>query len=148
MPPLRHADARDLIRKLIDDRGTRVGGSADARTIASAGDFLYRELSRWIGHDGCHAVFTRVLADSRGEHPALKHIHCRTRTHPYIEGAAEAVSAHGEPATAVALEAVLIRVVELVGRLIGDDMATILIERSRDAANITDAAPQRRREEA
>jgi hypothetical protein len=133
---------------MIEDRSTRVGAAANARTVAGAGDFLYRELSRWVGHDGCHAVFTRVAADARREHPSLAQIHFRTRTHPYIEGATEAVMAHGDPATAAALEAVLVRVIELVGRLIGDDMATNLIERSRESAEYSDRSAFRKQEEA
>jgi len=146
--PPSNAAARELVRKLIDDRTTSVGAPADARVVASAGDFLYRELSRWVGHDGCHAVFTRVLSDTRDDHPALAHVQFRTRTHPYIEGASEAVRAHGDPVTAAALEAVLVRVIELVGRLIGDDMATRLIERSRDVAGLPDVYPHLKREEA
>ena len=38
--------------------------------------------------------------------------------------------ANGDAATAEALESMLVHLIQLLGRLIGDDMATKLIERS------------------
>jgi hypothetical protein len=55
--------------------------------------------------------------------------------------------AHGDAATAEALESMLVRLVELLGRLIGDDMAMKLIERSL-AASGPSATSRGRREEA
>ena len=55
--------------------------------------------------------------------------------------------AFGDPATDEALESMLARLVELLGRLIGDDMAMKLIERS--LVSDRDGAPSvKRREEA
>ena len=56
--------------------------------------------------------------------------------------------AHGDAATAEALEAMLVHLVELLGRLIGDDMATKLIERSVGVSKRGDAISDSRREEA
>jgi hypothetical protein len=132
--------ARQIARRLINShRSERPGGDTAARdTAARAGaaacDHLYRELSRWVGRDGCHALFTRALAEARTEYPALGQIQLRARSEPYIDGVAETIMAHGDPATADALESMLIRLIELLGRLIGDDVATKLIERSRVAS--------------
>ncbi|HMH25668.1 MAG TPA: hypothetical protein VK542_03680, partial [Gemmatimonadaceae bacterium] len=49
---------------------------------------------------------------------------------PYIEGIADSIMAHGDPETAEALESMLVRLVEVLGRLIGDDMAGKLIDRT------------------
>lgn len=124
--------------------------SADTatRNAADACDNLYRELSRWVGPDGCHALFARALAETRVEHPALAQIQLRARSEPYIDGVAETIIAHGDPATAVALESMLVRLVELLGRLIGDDMAMKLIERSLASSERNDASSASRREEA
>ena len=69
------------------------------------------------------------------------------RSEPYIDGIAETIMAHGDPATAEALESMLVRLVELLGRLIGDDMAMKLIERSL-VSERDDTPSEKRREEA
>ncbi len=139
---------RQIAHRLINSRRSeRAGGDTAARGAAAACDHLYRELSRWVGPDGCHALFTRALAQARTEYPALGQIQLRARSEPYIEGVAETIMAHGDAATADALELMLADLVELLGRLIGDDMAMKLIERSL-AASETGATSDGRREEA
>ena len=141
--------ARQIVRRLIDSRRSeRTGGDTAARATAAASDHLYRELSRWVGPDGCHALFTRALAQARTEYPALWQIQLRARSEPYIDGVAETIIAHGDPATAEALESMLVRLVELLGRLIGDDMGMKLIERSLTASERGDATSDGRREQA
>ena len=126
-----HQSARETARRLISARRPeRPGDDTPARLAAAAGDHLYGELSRWLGRDGCHALFTRALADAAIGSPALKQIQLRARTHPYIDGVPETIMAHGDAATAEGLEWMLVRLVELLGRLIGDDMSMKLIERS------------------
>ena len=78
----------------------------------------------------------------------MTQIQLRARSQPYIDGVPETIMAHGEAATAEALESMLVHVVELLGRLIGDDMAAKLIERSVGAFDRGDAIPDGRREEA
>jgi hypothetical protein len=90
---------------------------------------LYLDLARWVGFDGCHALFTRALAEARTKHSILETIQLHPRATPYLEGVAETVEKHGARETDEALEAMLLIVVEVLGRLIGDEMATILIER-------------------
>jgi hypothetical protein len=123
--------AREIARRLISSgRLGRDDGESTARATAAACDNLYRALSRWVGPDGCHALFARALADTRIEYPALTQVQLRARSEPYIDSVAETIIAHGDAATAEALESLLVRLVELLGRLIGDDMAMKLIERS------------------
>ena len=47
-----------------------------------------------------------------------------------MHGVAESITANGEPATVTALESMLGVLVDLLRRLIGNDMANKLIERS------------------
>ncbi len=148
-PSGKQSPPREIARRLISSRRSeRKAGENPARAAAAACDTLYRELSRWVGPDGCHALFTRALADTRTEYPALAQIQLRARAEPYIDGVAETIMAHGDPATAEALESMLVRLVELLGRLIGDDMAMKLIERSLASSERGDAPPDDRREEA
>ncbi len=143
-PPARH-----IARRLVDSRQPEPrGADTAARAAASACEHLYRELSRWVGPDGCHALFTRALAQAQAEYPALGQIQLRARSEPYIDGVAATIMAHGDAATAEAFESMLVRLVELLGRLIGDDMAMKLIERGLFASERGDAAPGSTREEA
>lgn len=88
------------------------------------------------------------MAEARIEHPVLGQIQLRARSEPYIDGVAQTIMAHGDAATAEALESLLVRLVELLGRLIGNDMAMKLIERRLAASDRRDAASDRSREEA
>ena len=140
---------RQIVRRLVDSRRhERSGGDTAARAAVSACEHLYRELSRWVGPDGCHALFTRALAQAQADHPALGQIQLRARSEPYIDGVAATIMAHGDAATAEAFESVLVHLVELLGRLIGDDMAMKLIERSLFASEHGGTPPARTREEA
>jgi hypothetical protein len=146
-PSRNESPARQIARRLIEShRSERSEGYTHARAAAAACDQLYRELSRWVGPDGCHALFTRALAQARTEYPVLGQIQLRARSDPYIDGVPETIMGHGDPATAAGLEAMLVNLIELLGRLIGDDMATKLIERSVAASERGDPTSERREE--
>lgn len=130
LPPGQSSN-RQLARRLIEaQRSERSEGDSRARATAAACDRLYRELSRWVGLDGCYALFSRALAEARTDYPALALIEIRARSQPHIDVVAETIMARGDAATAEGLEFMLERLIELLGRLIGEDMATKLIERS------------------
>jgi hypothetical protein len=144
----RNPPARQIVRRLVDSRRhERTGADTAARAAVSACEHLYRELSRWVGPDGCHALFTRALAQAQAEHPALGQIQLRARSEPYIDGVAATIIAYGDAAAAEAFESLLVHLVELLGRLIGDDMAMKLIERSLFASERGDT-PTSSQEEA
>jgi hypothetical protein len=137
-----------MARRLIAIHARSAPGNSRARAATMACDDLYRELARWVGPEGCHALFSRTLADTRGEYPALAEIQLRARSEPYVEGVAESIMAHGDAATAEALESMLVRLAELLCRLIGDDTAMKLIEQGLLAAERGNATSGERREEA
>lgn len=123
--------ARQIARRLVSaGQPERMGSDSGARAAAAACESLYRGLSRWVGPDGSHALFTRALAEARAESAALDQIRFRPDKSTYVEGVDETIKAHGDPSTAEALESVLVHLIELLGRMIGDDMATTVIDRS------------------
>lgn len=135
-----------LARRLIDGRRGDGAASADsAHSAAVAFDHLYQSLSRWVGLDGCHALFTRAHANARAKHPLLSSIQLRARSTPYLDGVAETAAQHGSVETVEALESMLVVVIELLGRLIGDDMARKLIERDLAESADGDGDPESRR---
>jgi hypothetical protein len=143
------SSAQQIARRLIDSRRTEPGEAhSEARAAAAACDALYLGLSRWVGPDGSHALFSRALAEARTEHPALMQIELRVRSEPYVDGVTETIMAHGEAATRAGLESMLVRLIALLGRLIGDEMAMRLIEQSLAASERGAAPPQRQQEEA
>ncbi len=137
MTDARLEEARIIARRLIDDAGSdRNGVNTGARNTAAACDLLYPELSRWVGSDGCHALFTRALAKARASHSLLQKIELRQNVKPYVHGVSAAVDTHGNDRVGDALEAIVVNIVDLLGRLVGDDMAAKLIQMSS-------AAPER-----
>lgn len=134
---------------MIDTRETDgKGGDSRARAAAAACDLLYRNLSRWVGRDGCHALFTRALAEARVDDEILDQITLQPLSESYIEGVAETIMASGDRESAAALESMLVHLIDLLVRLIGDDMATKLIEQSMITSGRGDTTHDDRREEA
>ena len=85
-----------------------------------------------MGNDGCNALLVRALARTEANHPALKNI-CRLNGGDIpLDGVLASVEAHGVAAVTSAVEALLAALVEILGRLIGEDMAIRLID--HDAA--------------
>lgn len=139
-------EARELARRLIDrGRAVSVASPDPAHLVAAAVDRLYKDLALWVGLDGCHALFTRALAEARLKYPLLETIQLHARSSPYLEGVAETIEQHDAGETSEALESMLVMLIELMGRLIGDDMATNLIERGFADSAGDDATRERKR---
>jgi hypothetical protein len=85
-------------------------------------------LSRWFGQYGSHALVTRALASVQGRHPVLRRVTV-TEAHQ-VSGLADTVSAHGADATIEGIIAMVAALADLIGRLIGDDLAMLLLEQS------------------
>jgi hypothetical protein len=147
-PPGKHSlSSRETARRLIDTRRPeQKQPDSRARAVAVACDALNRELSRWVGPEGCHAVFLRAIAQARTESPGLDKIQLRQGADPYVDGVEESIRSYGDAATADALQSVLVNVIELLGRLVGDSMATKLIELSIAPPPHGDAKSNDRRE--
>ena len=115
-------------RLIAGEPGSRDTPDATVAAAQAACERLNRELSRWVGANGSLALFTRALAETRAQHPVLAKIRIRTRSEASLEGVAETVQKHGAAATADGLTSLLVTLLELLGRLIGDDMVMRLVE--------------------
>ena len=108
-------------------------GNATPDPVA-AGEWVSRaladSLSRWFGPYGYHTLLTRALAQVREAHPAVAAIHVRSPSDPTLAGLAEAAAAHGTSTITDGITAVISAVIELLGRLIGEDMAVTLVEQA------------------
>ena len=115
-----------------------MGGEADASAepdalAASASQVcegVLEHLSRWVGIDGAAALFARALTHAQDEHPALRGVRYAPRSSGCLSGLADAARAHGAIVVSQAVAGILIALIELLGRLIGEDMASRLVEQS------------------
>jgi hypothetical protein len=121
--------AQELTRRLVA-RAAGENGSADSVALAvhAACERTYRELTRSLGQTGSQALLARAVAQSEVAHPLLKDIRIGRQAKPEVDSVRAAVQAHGAGPVAAALEAVLVTLLELLARLIGDDMVARLVE--------------------
>jgi hypothetical protein len=105
------------------------------------------ELSRWIGRQGCRALFARALstAQAGGEYPVLDLVRVSTGSVSCLDGLAEGAARCGSDAATAGATAILSALIELLGRLIGDDMALSLLAHSASAPRGTHVSPRRSR---
>ena len=141
--------ARALALQLLASAGPAPPTAREAPDPLAAsvqlGRQLAAELSRWFGPFGYHALLTRALADARVDHPVLRGVHVGAPPAPELDGLADAARAHGAGAAVAGVEAVLASLIDLLGRLIGDDLAVTLIDRTilamaPDGGNATDSS--------
>lgn len=123
--------ARDLARRLLGREADAAGApDALAASAARACERLLGNLSRWVGIDGADALFARALMHAQARHPALRAVRFEPRAELCLEGIAESARTHGAAATAEGVAGILTALIELLGRLVGDDLATQLVEQS------------------
>ena len=126
MPP-ESTTSHELVRRLIERQPARPGASDSATgAVQSACEHVYLVFARWVGREGCRALFTRALASVGREHSVLATISVHGDGDG-LGGVDAAVQSAGAGATTAALEAMLIEVIELMGRFIGDDMVANLV---------------------
>ena len=94
---------------------------------------LARHLARWIGVDGTNALFARALVHAQPHHPALRNVRYSRGSVLRFEGLTESAQTHGTAAAAESVAGILTALIELLGRLIGVDLAMQLIEQSTEA---------------
>jgi hypothetical protein len=116
--------ARNTAQRLIAREAATPGSPPESAAAAErALRRLTGELAEWFGPLGTYALLTRALAHARAEHPTLAGVTVGTPASPAFEGLAGGAPVPGAAADLLAW------IVELLGRLIGDDLATGLIER-------------------
>jgi hypothetical protein len=105
------------------DGGAPVDVGAAAERLCSE---LGAELGRWIGADGFRALVQRAQAIARAQHPALDGFSCLGGKQAEKTAAAPGHT-HDTAVVAAGMVAWLSALIELLGRIIGDDMATHLV---------------------
>lgn len=81
-----------------------------------------------MGDAGCAALLARALARTEGAHPVLKDLRALAGEGISPDGIAATAAAHGTENVTAAIEALIAAVVDILTRLIGDDMTMRLLD--------------------
>jgi hypothetical protein len=95
-----------------------------------------------VGEDGHDALLGRALARAESDHPVLKDLRRLNHGAIRLDNVVASVEAHGVAAVTAAIEALLAALLDVLGRLIGEDMAMRLVDQDlggppRDAGTRT-----------
>jgi len=108
-----------------------VGDSGAPEDVAVAATRMCTELraglTRWVGAMAYRALIDRALLLARAEHPALGSLSCHGGDEPVTTAA---VRAHSAAEVATAMVALVAALVELLGRILGEEMAVRLVEQT------------------
>lgn len=120
--------ATEASRQFWAHDGLEAGAPEDLVATAEQGCARLRAvLTRWIGSEGYRALVDRALAQARAEHPAVAGLQCQGGD---VEGVAAALGAHSAAEVREGILALVARLIDLLSRLIGEEMATRLVEQA------------------
>lgn len=89
---------------------------------------VWANLGDSVGDDGRDALLSRALARTESNHPALKDIRKLNNGAIHLNGVVASAEAHGIAPVTDAIEALLAALLDVLGRLIGEDMAMRLLD--------------------
>ncbi|MCA1674547.1 MAG: hypothetical protein LC799_20945 [Actinobacteria bacterium] len=122
------AVATEAARQFWAHDGLDADAPEEIAAAAEQGCFRLRAvLTRWIGFEGYRALVDRALAQAQAEHPAVAGLQCQGGD---VEGMAAAVGVHSAAEVREGILALVARLVDLLSRLIGEEMAVRLVEQA------------------
>jgi hypothetical protein len=122
------AAAAEAARQLWGQQGLDAGGPEEMAAAAEQGCARLRAgLTRWIGSDGYRALADRALQQARAGHPVLAGLQCQAGD---VQGVAAAVGVHGAAEVREGIIALVALLIDLLSRLIGEEMAMRLVEQA------------------
>ena len=129
----------EIARRLLSrEAPSSNGGDAHAAGVAleRACARVSERLRDSMGEEGHNALLARALAHTEGSHPALKGIR-RSDNGMHLDGIVASVEIHGVPAVTRSIEALFAAVFDILGRLIGEDMAVRIIDQNDERLSIS-----------
>jgi hypothetical protein len=120
--------ARGLWVRDAVDVGAPEEVTAEAERICAQ---LQTGLARWVGSAGYRMLVGRALELARPEHPALGKISFNGNDGEKI---AAAVRAHGAAEVTAAIVALVVTMIDLLGRIVGEEMAVELVKQTEAAS--------------
>ena len=122
--------ARSLADLLLENERAAHPGASPESAPVNACTRLDAELCRWVGSIGCHTLFARALRTAQAEYRGLSALTLRPGRKPPLQGLEHVVAQIGSRDSAIALEALLVSLLDLLERFIGADIVGALVERS------------------
>ena len=112
-----------------------VGDSTTPEDVAAAATRMCTELraglSRWVGAMGYRALIDRALLLARAEHPALGSLSCHGGDQPLTTAA---VRAHSAAEVTAGIVALVVTLIDLLSRVVGEEMAVQLVNQAMAAS--------------
>ncbi|MEX2177189.1 MAG: hypothetical protein WD801_00670 [Gemmatimonadaceae bacterium] len=111
------------------DAGSTGGAQDTPRVVAQTLELrrVTDNLRDTMGVDGCTALLERGLMRTETHHPALTLLRRQHGRELHLDGVAAAVEIHGLAAVEKAITALMEALIEVLSRLIGEDMAIRII---------------------
>lgn len=121
--------AEEMARRLLARESSAAGEPAmAAAALQRALVRVSANLRDSVGEDGRNALLARALARTESDHPALKDLRKLNHGVIQLDGVVASVEAHGVVPVTAAIEALLATLLDVLGRLIGEDMAMRLLD--------------------
>ena len=122
--------ARGLVaREVVQGKEGKPDNAAAALQRACSG--VSRNLRDSLGEDGWTALLARALARTETDYPALKNIR-RLEGGLDLDAVIAGIETHGLANVTAAIEALFAALIDILGRLIGEDMAIRLIDQDAE----------------
>ena len=128
--------ARDLAHQILSRDLAGVDKPTPVK-VAAAAELVFQRLSdnlvRWLGPDGSHALFTRALALAQAENRALRVVPPPTRSALFLDALAANAEPHDADAVMDGVLMIMTTLIELLTRLIGEDLTIKLVAETAPA---------------
>jgi hypothetical protein len=122
----------EMARRLLEHNASLGSGEAADRTgetLQTMCGHVCANLREAVGAGGCNALLARALARAETNHPTLKDVRRLKGNDVQLDGVVASVETHGIAAVTAAIEALLAAVLDILTRLIGEEMAMRVINR-------------------
>ena len=130
-----------IARRVLDRAAVRPGDvSPEASATQQALTRVSDNLRTAMGKDGSSALLARALSRTEAKHPALKDVCRLANGDVHLDGVAAGIDAHGVAAVTAGIEALLAALLEVLIRLIGEDMAIRVIDYEAPRSRISGGA--------
>jgi hypothetical protein len=120
--------ARRLLALERAPGSSKDGATPTAAQLQQLCTRVTENLGDTMGDDGCTALLARALARTESAHPVLTIIRRISNGDIVLDGVAAGVESHGVGAVILGLEALFTALTDILGRLIGEDMALRVME--------------------
>ena len=137
--PSRESGPTPSLRSTRTEPQTREDRRRAAEALQRLCTRVTDNLRETMGVDGCTALLARSLARTVSAHPCLALVQRRDGREIQLDGVVAALEIHGYAAVDSAITALLATLVEILGRLIGEDMAMRIIDLEAPATRATDS---------